>query len=424
MLAQYKPDKMLKDRRCTYTNASFPWIETIHKYEHHDVVNAFATATLSIQARKGPGRYQGHYKWSSYCDVIDVDVRAAGPVLAPYGTPINSSAIVYDTAHHCWFEKPRRMGQCYEVVTDTAQCAAMCNSDPTCRAYQMLPLQLDTSAGNSYGLFPDKSFVPWGKNIAFCDKSQFTNASKQGGMVCFPIYSFQDDFNSARPLWSFTDDPDHQGFYGTCYIKPPSRSFLNFTKLPDDDLTQFRFQSKCIPCDNIGQSLTTPRWGPQQNYCTDCAQQAPNPRPVPVVPTWTFYANGTFQQEVIWLSPGGSPFAFKDECIMLAVRDPQCSKYVMYSDLRAQRLSGRIQGLPPTDSRQNVNSSYRFINTTNSSHYSPFTLYFPYYRSCACLKKPNGASAPSFDATGVARACDFVKPTECLQKGFLIYQLP
>jgi len=318
------------------------------------------------------------------------------------------------------------VGQCIEVVTTPQQCQALCSADSACRAFQLLPLQLDSSAGKAYGEFPASSFIPWAQSNAFCDKTQFANSPKSGSMACYPIYQFQDDFNSARPLWSFTDDIDHQGFYGTCYIKPRSLQFLTYPQVAADGQTTFRYHSKCIPCDNIGQDLTNPRWGPQQQYCTDCSKTPATPRSLPAVPTWTYVANGTFTGPVRWLSPGGSPFAFQDECIMLTLRDPLCSKYVMYSDTRAQRLSGSIPGLLPTNSAQNVNGTFAFylVNYTQNWHYTPFSLSFPYYGSCACLAGTTPANSPPLDSTGVTTACAGVSTAQCKVTGFSIYKLP
>jgi len=422
MLAQYKPAYTVNDRRCAYTNSSWPWIVSMHKYTHQDVSAGFVTAILNIAVGNPVGRYQIHYKWSSYCDAIDADVRSA-KVLAPYGTVINATDIEYDVGHHCWFNTPRSMGQCIEVVTTPQQCQAICSADSSCQGFQMFPLQLDPNAPAEYGLFPGSSFVPWGKSIAFCDKAQFANAPKTGSSVCFPIYSFQDDFNSARPLWSFTDDIDHQGFYGTCYIKPRSLKFLNYTSVAVDPQIQYRFGAKCIPCDNIGQDLTNPRWGPQQNYCTDCDKYpTTTPKKAATVPSWTYFANGTFTAAVKWLSPAGSPFAFADECAVLAARDTACSKYVMYSDVRAQRNSGSIAGLLPTSLNVNSSTTVKMLNVTPHWHYTNFGLNLAYYRSCACLPAPVQGS-PAIDATGAANACQDSSLANCYARGFLVYQL-
>jgi len=429
MLAQYRPQYLANDRRCSYTNASNPWIETIHRYQHHDVSSSFATALISIPARKGPGRYQLHYKWSSYCDTIDVDVQP-NTVAAPYGSKTNES-VEYNIGHHCWFPKPRNVGQCIEVVNGPSQCQALCSADPGCKGFQMLPLQLDASQGNDFGAFPgpSTSFVPWSVNVNVnttgCKLSQFANAPKKGAMVCYPIYQFQDDYGSARPLWSFTEDVDHQGFYGTCYIKPRRLAWLDFTPIDNDPPKDFRFLSKCVPCDNIGQNLTNPRWGPQQNYCTDCSKNPAAPRSLPAVPKWTFVATGTFTQPAHWLSPAGSPIAFADECALLALRDPTCSKYVMFSDARAQRFGGLIPLLPPTQTNVNGTAAFKLINTSGSHwSYNDLSLTYAYYRTCACLDNATATSPPAIDPNSTAMACDKVLPKDCVFKNFSVYSLP
>lgn len=260
-----------------------------------------------------------------------------------------------------------------------------------------------------------------------CDKTQFAKVpTTKTSMVCYTITSFQDSYNSARPLWSFTDDLDHQGFYGTCYIKPTPRSFGTIAVVKEDKPIGFRFQSKCIPCDNIGQDLKNPRWGPQQNYCVDCDKLTTTPRALPKLPSWTPVSIGTFNQSSHWLSPGGSPYAFQDECISLAIRDPTCSKYVMYSDFRAKRMSGNVNNTKVTDNRVGTLS---LINGSGGWHYTPAVLNSAYFHSCACLDKAvadslNGA-APIIDITMTAKACDGVtKLSDCVYRNFTVFQLP
>jgi len=294
-------------------------------------------------------------------------------------------------------------------------------------------LQLDTSNGQNFGMFPESSYIPWNDsshtNWTFCDKTQFKGVpTTPNSMVCYTITNFQDSFNSARPLWSFTDDMNHQGFYGTCYIKPTLRQFEPIAPVAEDKPIGFRFQSKCIPCDNIGQDLTNPRWGPQQNYCTDCVKYPAKPRALPTLPQWTPVGPGTFNQSAHWLQPGGSPFAFQDECISLALRDATCSKYVMYSDFRAQKYGGNLNGTSMTSNRVGSTNTY-LVNTSYSWHYSPAALNSAYFHSCACLDKAVadglGASQPTIDATMTNMACDGVlKATDCVYRNFTIYKLP
>jgi hypothetical protein len=355
---------------------------------------------------------------------MDVDVKSGATVAEPYGTKIPPIDLDFDVAHHCWFEKPRTIGQCFEVVTTPEQCEAICSAHSSCKAFQMLPLQLDNSQGDNFGKFPEQSFIPWGLK-GVCDKSQFSNkAAKTGSMICYPIYEFQNDFNSARPLWSFTDDPEHQGFYGTCYIKPRAVSFINPGQLPVDPLDDFRFKSKCMPCDNIGQNLTNPRWGPAQDFCTDCKAYPAPPRLQTVVPAWKVFAVGTFNQPAHWLSPAGTPVALADECAVLASRDNTCSKYVMYSDARAQRYTGKSAVLV-TNANVNGTNAYKLLNTSVSWHYTAFSVAFSYYRTCACLNLPAAVDAPppTVDVNASSMACDGVKPTECILRNFTIYEL-
>lgn len=428
-LAQYKPAFMATDRSCTYTNASNPWVIAIYRFSHQEVSATIATALLQFPSTVPAGRYQVHYKWASYCDVMDVDVKASPTVVAaPYGTPINATNVTYDIAHHCLFEKPRNVGDCYEVVTNPQQCQAICSANTNCKAFQLLPLQMDNTKGTSLGMFPEQSYVPWTNqgryhvNNSFCDKSRFVNAHPDS-YVCYPILNFQDDFNSARPLWTLYDDADHQGFYGTCYIKARSVTFLPFTPVAEDSLDTFRFGAKCIPCDNIGQDLTNPRWGPQLDYCTDCKKATGVvPRKVASAPTWTKRATGSFTDPVKWLNPAGSPFAMADECALIASRDASCSKFVMYSDLRALTFSGKTATLV-LNANLNNTASFRLLNQTSGWHYTPYALTSSYYRSCGCIQG-NVTALPAVDSNSTANACNGVSTlTQCTVKGFEIYEL-
>jgi len=428
-LAQYKPAYMDGDRSCTYTNASNPWVIAIYKFSHDEIGGSVATALLQFPSTVPAGRYQVHYKWASYCDVMDVDVKTT-TVAAPYGTPVNATSANYDIAHHCLFEKPRNVGDCYEVVTSPQQCQAICSANTACKAFQLLPLQLDATGGNGLGMFPSSSYVPWNHqgrynlNNSFCDKSKFVHAHPNS-YVCYPILNFQDDFNSARPLWTLYEDPDHQGFYGTCYIKMRSVTFLPFTQVANDTMDTFRFGSKCIPCDNIGQDLSNPRWGPQLDYCTDCKKATGVvPRKVATPPAWTKRATGSFTDPVKWLNPAGTPIAMADECALIASRDPTCSKFVMYSEPRVAMFSGN-SGVMLTATAANLNNSasFKLLNTTNGWHYTPYALTSSYYRSCGCIQG-NVTALPAVDSNSTANACAGVTTlSQCTVKGFEIYEL-
>lgn len=297
----------------------------------------------------------------------------------------------------------------------------------------MFPL-LDNTAGNSYGLFPEQSILPWNDapgynvNSSFLIKSQFVNAAK-GSQICYPVFAYQNDFNSARPLWSFYQDPDNQGFYGTCYIKARPVTFLPYPSVPVDPMNQYRFSSKCIPCDNIGQDLTNPRWGPQLNYCTDCEKYPAPARQAPTIPAWTWKANGTFVDPIKWLSPAGTPLAMADECALLASRDSTCSKFVMFSNSRYLYYSGQNVTMQTSITVTNGSMTYRLVNNTltyNAVRYTPYALTTSYFRTCGCLLASANvnASLPTIDVNGTANACDGITVlTQCVQRGFQVYQL-
>jgi hypothetical protein len=252
----------------------------------------------------------------------------------------------------------------------------------------------------------------------------FTNRNipDLGAMVCYTVNQFQDDFNSARPLWSFTNDMDNQGFYGTCFIKPRAVTFLPYPQLNTTIDNKFEFLGKCLPCDNLGQDLSTPRWGPQQRYCEDCVAKPVPPRQL-TIPTWTFVGNGTFADKAHWLSPGGSPYATADECKILAARDPTCSKFVMHSQNRTTMIRNNAAAM-------NVNQSAGYTLWTTSSGigrlFTNFSATFSYYRTCGCLDATTANAvagfSPTLDSTQ-AMACVGVSAAGCRYKAFAVYKL-
>jgi hypothetical protein len=301
--------------------------------------------------------------------------------------------------------------------------------DGSCRGYQLIPLQLNPAvSGNMYGQFSSSgTFVPWDQNNSYCMKSQFTGRSipDTGAMLCYPVHIFQDDYNSARPLWSFSNDMDHQGFYGTCYLKPRPVVFGPQAPVANDVDNNYRFHDKCLPCDNVGMDKTTPRWGPNnKKWCDDCAARPVPPKTLPSVATWNLVAsNQTFMDPAHWLSPAGSPWATMEECKMLAQRDTTCSKWVMFSPQRTARIA-----TTPAMNVNNTASVALFATNNGVWRYTAFSLTFSYYRTCACLNKDPANAAvgymPAVDTTQFNMACAGVMTNaSCAVRGFNIYKL-
>lgn len=203
-------------------------------------------------------------------------------------------------------------------------------------------------------------------------------------------------------------------------------NFLPFATVAPDKVDNFRFGSKCVPCNNVGQDLTNPRWGPQLNYCTDCTKTTTPPRQI-VIPAWTLKANGTFSGTTIkWLNPAGTPFSMADECALLASRDATCSKFVMFSATRSLAYSGA--SADPTSNAVYLNgtSTYKLFglvpNPDYNRYFTDYSFTSSYYRSCACFQGTT-TTLPAVDSTGVANACEGVAAAQCKLKGFQVFQL-
>lgn len=363
---QFLPAMIYQDARCSYYNPKYPWMLHVVRFQHNNYGQDVDAAQMYFPAGISAGRYQLHYLWSSYRDTIDVDVTTAGTVTNPYGAASNNTP--YAIADHCMYEDATGWtGNCVQIVTTPEQCLQGC-ANTYCFGVQVIPL-------NGVPPFPANSQIPWMQNPGHCNRSWFTNAPANA-FICYEINSYRDSANGALTPWTFFNDPDDIGFYGTCYIKESPRTFdfpLNPAIIANPADNPYQYGWACISCGDRGLQGSLQNavdWHPTRN-CVDCDTYFVTQwRTLGVtVPSWTLFGAGFFgvankncSSCIKWLSPMGSPYAMQDECAYLAANDPQCTSYVAYSDTQTQHCIG--------------NYGFLYSDMTNM-----------YWKTCACWKQ-------------------------------------
>lgn len=371
------------DAALCYNNPKYPWLLCAHKYGHNDYTPDQDAVIVKFPASTRPGRYLIHWIWQGYYDVMDVHVvDSSADVVAPYGRGRPGPA-PFTPVDHCIFEDARgTVGDCIEIVTTARQCQAMCANLGACRAYAILPIRGPAP-------YTTSTQIPWG--TAGCNATLWKNVPANT-YLCYLVSSFRLDQNGVLTPYTIIHDPDDIGFYGTCYLREPAKDFdlpIPPGLAPDPSDIPFAFGDTCIECSDRYAKASDANfvdWRFRQS-CLDCDLylDPPRTRTVPS-PVSTLVGAGFFNrtahtcgapgQCLKWLSPLGSPYAFEDECKVLADRDPECSAFYAFSPSQATAASSRSMG-----SAGWVDSDF----TQNR------------FRSCACWKVDACCGTPSRD---------------------------
>lgn len=430
---RYKSTKLFNDRRCRYANAKMPWVIEAARFEHTTILNTPDVARFTIGTpgnRLDAGRYILWYVWTSYFDSIDIEVvdpadPAVSPLLVPnpkdssqkivsnpYGNiTYSSTSQKFDRLDHCVFEYPRKIGSsCIEVLpgdSSGGQCRNACSRDYNCKGFMMVPL------GDPNMLaFPSYSPIPWFNgtppvnrsdpaNHPYCDKSAFAG-KPSGTQVCYTIHEFANRDSGGELPYNFFFDTEDIGFYSTCYLGVPLRTFdIPQAKLPES-LIQFRYNNKCIPCEDRKMSQMAPDWR-VTSYCMDCDNEYStlNYRNTSsVIYSWTKSNSSAIfnSTNVKVLHPAGSPVAMETECRQLAATDSECSPFVAFN---INQFTGMTDGkyipnpyYPPLDPNDYENTNVYIFNSWKANSYTDADA------SCKCLKKTaySGSGIPSLKA--------------------------
>lgn len=340
----YNASNIATDRRVSYVSAKYPWIEAVHVYSN--IASEVDMIQLTVPARKGAGRYIIHYIWSSYRDIYDIDVHTPptpGSLVAnPYGVFASSANVVYMQFDHCIFEGVQYLDQCWEAPTDAELARIKCTSDPSCKAYALVPIKT-LPPWDNYTQLPFYTSAD-GINPG-CNRTELLGKAPPDGMASYTITYFREFDNGAAPPWTIITDPDNIGFYSTCYAKlSPLQYDLAITSLgPTPQVAiPYRFGNKCIPCEDRGMNLTNgPRWR-VADYCVDCDKEPANTKrntnKIPAIATRTpdvaFNTDTNCQNEakpgpctqIKWITLGGSAWMYERECYAKVATTAGCSK--------------------------------------------------------------------------------------------------
>lgn len=363
------------DARCSYINPNISGVLAAHKFEHPQIVGNMDQARMIIGLPGNAldaGRYILWYYWAGNMDNFDIDVinptapkvaaAGAGAALVPdpknasfmispnpYGLPMTPTVTTYDRLDHCIFEDPERLASsCIQVLPgdkDASQCREACNQmsfsygnaksnmSNYCRGYMMVPM-------NPAGLaFPESTPIPYnfrGSPNNFCDKNYFQGLSPNS-QVCYLINDFSNnDFGGQVPFTLFTDTRDI-GFYSTCFMRKPAATFPFEVTVLSDVPDTYRFNDKCIPCEDRKLSAQYPDWK-VTDRCYDCdmepASTMRNTSNVFTKWNWVnIQGNVAFSNASVVskpLYPRGSFIATESECKYLTGNDVECTPLVYY----------------------------------------------------------------------------------------------
>ena len=91
----------LGDKRVSYYNPKYPWIEAMH-YFHNPGNRAreWDAARITMPAKRGPGEYLVEMRWAGYRDMIDVDVLPE-PAVDIYGSMMPE--FKWNKVDHCQY---------------------------------------------------------------------------------------------------------------------------------------------------------------------------------------------------------------------------------------------------------------------------------------------------------------------------------
>jgi len=266
---QYSPSDVAGDKRVSYKNNHWPWIEAVHTFKvSTNKPKEFDLAPFTIEGRDGPGHYMIHMVWRGYRDVIDIDLLSS-PSPDIYGSVIGGESS-WTKVNHCQFKSyEARASKCYFVdktTRDISKCMNFCKKKG-CAGLNIVPLF------NPAEVKVGKPNIPWGRaNKQRCDKTLLTGKEDENTLVC---YGLQPNLpKRANPdvdtLWTIIDDdPEDPIFYSTCYVQTTEIVFDGFipnpTEKPHPAPINYKVADMCLPCaavDGIPQleEYEVPRW--------------------------------------------------------------------------------------------------------------------------------------------------------------------
>lgn len=276
---QYKQSDLQGDKRASYTNSKWPWIEAVH---HFKVAQSFPRewdiANFVIDGKEGPGHYLIHMVWRGYRDVIDVDLLS-GPSPDIYGTSAAGDAGHFNKVDHCQFKTyNHKNNQCFFIEPtdrDVSQCLKACKRKlgTKCTGVNVVPLY------NPSAVAIDRVNIPW--KSTKCDQTMASQYD-EGTLVCYGL-KYKPAKKGGNPdvgyPWTVVDsDPEDPIFYSTCYTYQKSWSFEGFdsgSAKPQSSVVSYKAGDQCISCRDVDRikklKFKEVPWWKLAKECSKCS---------------------------------------------------------------------------------------------------------------------------------------------------------
>jgi len=271
---KYPQSKLSGDRRVSYFNSDYPWIEAVHKFQ----INAggfggeFDSARFTIPARSGSGEYMVHMIWGAYTDVVDVDVlpSRANDVYGRVSADKNWERIEHcqypNTSNKLWSEC--RYYQPGDSIHETLdRCQRRFNEGDRCNAVNCVPLYTP-SLVKIHGSAPEEANMPWfgpsvpNNNRNDCHLDEIPNWADENTFVCAGIQSAEPRDPAFNPeteevFYIRDDDPEDPIFYSSCYRMSSSLVFDNNPDCPlcvgepaEPVVPRWQIGDRCLTCES------------------------------------------------------------------------------------------------------------------------------------------------------------------------------
>jgi len=281
---KYQQEYLDFDKRVTYSNSKFPWIEAVHKFRvTYRWPREWDHARFSLPARQGSGEYIIHMLWRGYRDVIDIDVLPS-PANDIYGRPGTTSEWI--KREHCLYPNyyNHRNTHCRYFQADEpdniASCKAYCESRSgnRCTAMNVVPL-INPDVVKIAGETPAPA-VPWNNK---CKQSNVPSWANDKTMVCYTFQAQKPTYDGFNPetedIWIIRDnDPADPIFYSTCYRRERKREFNGNVacplceEAPEDVSSKWQINDRCLSCADATSPLdgNTVKLWQTSDVCEKC----------------------------------------------------------------------------------------------------------------------------------------------------------
>jgi hypothetical protein len=261
-------EKLAFDKRVSYFNSNFPWIEAVHKFRvSYKWPREWDLARFTVPARQGSGEYLIHMLWRGYRDVIDIDVLPA-PAVDVYGEPGTTGE--WTKRDHCFYPNyyNHRNTQCHYFQADEPNnidaCQRYCESrsGTRCTALNVVPL-INPEVVKIAGQTPDPE-IPWNNK---CRQSRVPSWADKNTMVCYTFQAQEPTYDGFNPetedIWIIRDnDPQDPIFYSTCYRREVKRIFtgnvecLLCEQASSEKALKWQINDRCLSCADAASTIT------------------------------------------------------------------------------------------------------------------------------------------------------------------------